>query len=77
MHIFILQSLISLHNCVCCLAVHNVQLQYVRDFMGHLVLTSDSLSNLAKSSLSILTSSEAEYVEDIAVNPTISAYRIL
>jgi len=42
-----------------------------------LVLTSDNLSNLAKSSLSILTSSEAEYVEDIAVNPTISAYRIL
>jgi hypothetical protein len=41
------------------------------------VLASDSLSNLAKSSLSIFTSSEAEYVEDMAVNPTISAYRML
>ncbi|CAG7821577.1 unnamed protein product, partial [Allacma fusca] len=40
-------------------------------------LTSASRSNLAKSSLSILTNSEAEYVEEIAVNPTISAYRML
>lgn len=46
-------------------------------FPGCEILTSDSLSNRAKSSLRILTSSDAEYVEDIAVKPTISAYKML
>lgn len=39
--------------------------------------TSASLSNRAKSSFNILTKSWAEYVDEIAVNPTISAYKIL
>lgn len=40
-------------------------------------LTSDNLSNLANNSFNILTNSCAEYVDEIAVNPTISAYKIL
>lgn len=40
-------------------------------------LTSDSLSNLANSSLRIFTRSDAEYVDDMAVNPTMSAYSML
>lgn len=41
------------------------------------MFTSDSLSNLANNSLRILTKSDAEYVDDMAVNPTMSAYKIL
>jgi len=40
-------------------------------------ITSASLSKRAKSSLSILTKSWALYVEEMAVNPTISAYSML
>lgn len=42
-----------------------------------LKLTLANVSKLAKSSLRILTSSEADTVEEIAVNPTMSAKRIL
>jgi len=40
-------------------------------FIG--IHTSESRSNRANNSLRILTSSDAEYVEEMAVKPTISA----
>lgn len=40
-------------------------------------LTSASRSKRAKSSLSIFTKSCAQYVDEMAVNPTMSAYKML